>query len=149
MGCYPSSGIMAVLYAIDHCERTTVYGFGVSKPAAAEVWCADADASDAKAEAHACAVGLACDKYYPRLGEPDQLRARAERCRKVRAGEIERNGIYGAADYFKEAATYHDIVQEWLWLAELHRRGAIVWRGQPGPESSYGDSLGKMMMEPR
>ena len=36
-------------------------------------------------------------------------------------------------DYFKEAAVYHDVVQGWLWLASLHREGAVVWRGQPGP----------------
>ena len=145
---------VAVLYAIDHCERTTVYGFGVAEPTV-PVRCA-ADSGARGAEARACAVGLACDKYYPRRGEPAELEARARHCQKARAGQIERidvhAGVHGhVADYFKETALYHDVVQEWLWLAKLAKTGAIVWRGQPGPERVvYGDGRGgKMTMEPR
>lgn len=155
MGCYPSSGAMAVLYAIDHCERTTIYGFGVAEPTAPEPRCLDPALACAPAggptgyptarctEAQLCAVGLACDKYY---SAATRLEWRARRCEKARAGHVKRSGRFHV-DYFKEAAVYHDVVQEWLWLARLHREGAVVWRGQPGPDR-FGESGAERRMEP-
>ena len=126
IGCYPSTGIMAVLYAINQCQQTTVFGFGEN----------EASAPDTCGPSSLCEVGRVCPKYYPRLGEPSDAVQRARQCRASAAGEIHelRSGknTFGLADYFKEASHYHDVAQEWAWLARLHQRGAIVWRGRPG-----------------
>ena len=163
LGCYPSSGIMAVLYAVDACERVSVYGFGINE-ANAQDRCACSTANLSRSahgpygghisrhisrtandacghqQQSACAVGRACDKYYPRTGEPGNALVRAQHCEQVRqqaaAGQTSLLGSkslnYGNANYFEEAATSHDLVQEWAWLTRLHESGVIRWRGQPG-----------------
>ena len=154
VGCYPSTGAMAVLHAVDRCQRVTVYGFGTNEAGVAPCERPSAEClaskrrgrSAACRDALTCEVGTLCQKYTPRLGEPSGLAARAAHCRRVVDGGLAtltsrgKGGstqYHGKADYFAEAAAHHDVVQEWAWLERLQRRGALVWRGQPGvaPES--------------
>jgi len=77
LGCYPSTGAMAVLYAIDNCRRVTVYGFGSNEAGAPT--CVRPDAACLASErrgrtaacrdALTCEVGSLCQKYSPRLGD--------------------------------------------------------------------------------
>jgi len=151
IGCYPSTGIMAVLYAIDACESVTVYGFGANEPGA-HVQCDDGQREQQR---DACATGRVCDKYYRRSGEPFRFLARAQQCERTRrhaaAGRSEQLGFgkttYGKADYFQEAAIAHDLVQEWGWLARLHQSGAIRWRGRPA-QGADSDGSKTHQMEP-
>ena len=161
VGCYPSTGSMAVLYAIDNCRSVTLYGFGANevgahpctRPDAACLASRPRGRSAACRDALTCEVGSLCQKYAPRLGEPLDLAARARHCAEVASGKTvrleSRNGKqqYGRADYFAETAAYHDVVQEWAWLARLHASGAVTWRGRPGVAS---DADGyRHSMEPR
>mmetsp|Transcript_27337 Transcript_27337/g.82621 ORF Transcript_27337/g.82621 Transcript_27337/m.82621 type:complete len:332 (-) Transcript_27337:361-1356(-) len=63
VGCYPSTGAMAVLYAIDNCRRVTVYGFGSNEAGAPA--CARPDAaclaSKRRDRTAACRDALACE----------------------------------------------------------------------------------------
>ena len=179
LGCYPSTGIMAVLYAVDACESVSVYGFGTNEASAQDQCACSISVSNPSRSVHgrhdghmfrhiseavnecgrqkegACAVGRACDKYYPRTGEPQSWLARAHHCEQARkgaaAGQASHLGSgeinYGKADYFQETAMSHDLVQEWAWLARLHQRGAILWRGQPG-RGAETDGRSTHLMEP-
>jgi len=100
LGCYPSTGAMAVLYAIDNCRRVTVYGFGSNEAGAPT--CVRPDAACLASErrgrtaacrdALTCEVGSLCQKYSPRLGEPSGLAARARHCAEVAADRVDNCG---------------------------------------------------------
>ena len=155
VGCYPSTGAMAVLHAVDRCQRVTVYGFGTNEAGVAPCERPSAECPGVEAarplggvprrahlrgghalpEVHAAARRAVSGLAARARALPEGRRRRPCHPHEPRQGRLHQ--YHGKADYFAEAAAHHDVVQEWAWLERLQRRGALVWRGQPGvaPES--------------
>jgi len=113
----PTSGAMAVLFALSICERPTVFGFGAGHHRRAH------GKLCAAAHGHRnCTMARLCGRYYDQnLGE----------CQK--------------RIYYHDAATFHNFSVEWAWLSRLHRAGAIDWRDGPaisGPTVDTGRAGG-------
>ena len=124
LGCIPSSGAMAVLFALSRCSRVRVFGFGLNGHGGV----ASTQGCDADVPASWCWKSATCEKYYEcysqtLLGGPDAMPS----------NETEPSWDVRSLNYFAEAVRYHDIRQEWDWLARLHRRGDLVWKGAPDP----------------
>ena len=119
VGCYPSTGAMAVLHAVDRCQRVTVYGFGTNEAGVAERPSAECCVSGAAARRRAATRSPArwtrCQKYTPRLGEPSACCApRLPEVVDGGATLTPRQGRYPVPRWptIAEAAA-HDVVQEW------------------------------------
>ena len=140
IGCFPSTGAMALLFARSACTRVIVYGFGVSGEggvAAAPVGdghgACNGRSGDTSVGRRQCAKSRAreCEKYYqcamgPYYNGPSQ---RVDRL------------VDGVAlsHYWAGLARYHDMLQEWEWMRKLHDDGAIVWRGAGDPRAALSD----------
>ena len=130
--CHPTSGAMAVLFALDRCEATTVYGYGVDGDGGAATPCRAAGTGAAPAR---CWKSRTCEKYYQCATQtlfdgPDQMpETRAEDAADEVAWEDHLTG------YWVETASFHDVGQEWEWLARLHARRRVAWRGAPDPRA--------------
>ena len=108
---------------------TALDAWRVAQAARLETTVAHANAS---AEDVLCWKGRHCEKYYMCAGDlssglsfdplalPQWVRRRS-------------HTALIAYDYFGIAVKYHDIAQEFAWLARLHRAGLVDWRGAPDP----------------
>lgn len=130
--CFPSTGAMAIIFALRQCRRVSLFGFGAGN--ASETQCA-ARRADGTARLR-CEISRVCGKYYSRVGEPVELKARLQLCREAAANRTmklrgrDRQPL-GSADYFAESAKWHNLSAEWAWFERLQRRGKLVWRTGP------------------
>jgi hypothetical protein len=120
LGCFPSSGAMAVYFALRTCSCVNVYGYGVDGEGGAV---AKEDACRAGATRYLKSV--LCEKYYMCFdehlaGSPDALP------RVIKTVPLRNNRSH---NYYAAFVRFHDIRQEWEWLARLHSRRALRWLG--------------------
>lgn len=130
--CVPSSGVMAVLMALERCNLTRVYGFGVDGEggvAAAGAAAGVCRASSAGGSvAPRCWKAQQCEKYYSCFGQgllrgPDAMPKREE-------APIQ-SWMNRSYAYFADSIRYHDIKQEWSWIGRLHGARRLRWLGAP------------------
>ena len=163
VGCVPSTGAMAVLFALERCRRTRIYGFGVAGVGGVPADDADgracvarqsgapapatplppssvAGADDRGAASRAaagqrdaerlCWKSRHCEKYYE-CGRSVYYYDALAMPRRRAARALATWGSVVSGGYWSVTARYHDVGQEWGWLARLHASGLVEWRGAP------------------
>ena len=110
---------MAVLFALERCKGgVSVYGFGANGEG--RVSFSQAGECTAPGARARCWKSTACEKYYQcfrtTLMHPDQMPPGTAR---------------QLPSYWKDMVKFHDVSQEWGWLARMHHQGALFWAGAP------------------